>query len=277
MLKSIPHSGLSRADLSKKLRQQTGELKESQAHLRSGEKKQLKSQEQINVLTKAVEATSDGVFIIDAKHRDFPLTYANQSFYNMIGYSKAEVINKNYFLLYGKTADHRVVSEIKDAIKRSRPFHGEILNFARNGRKYWSLLRITPVRGRDGFVTHFLGIQADVTLMREKEIELEEQREEIMHVTRVGKLAEFVSSLAHEISQPLTSILSYAQAARRMLSGREPELQEILSYIINDDHRAADVIQRLRSLLKKGKPEIGPIDVNTLIKDTVALISTTPR
>ncbi|MDD5237431.1 MAG: ATP-binding protein [Candidatus Omnitrophica bacterium] len=104
--------------------------------------------------------------------------------------------------------------------------------------------------------------------------EFDEQREELLHVTRVGKLAEFVSSLAHEISQPLTAILSYAQAAQRMLAGREPEIEKILSYIINDDQRAAEVIQRLRLLLKKSAPEMKPLDINALINETVVLIAT---
>ncbi len=112
------------------------------------------------------------------------------------------------------------------------------------------------------------------TLMRNKELEILEQREELLHVTRVGKLAEFVSSLAHEISQPLTAILSYAQAAQRMLAEREPEVGKILSYIVNDDQRATEVIKRLRSLLKKGVPEIKPLDINTIINDTVVLITT---
>jgi two-component system sensor kinase FixL len=119
-----------------------------------------------------------------------------------------------------------------------------------------------------------VGIQTDITLMRESELEIDEQREELLHVTRVGKLAEFVSSLAHEISQPLASILTYAQAAQRMLVDREPQLQKILSYIINDNHRASEVIQRLRSLLKKSVPEMKPIDINALIDETVALMAT---
>ena len=101
-----------------------------------------------------------------------------------------------------------------------------------------------------------------------------EQREELLHVTRVGKLAEFVSSLAHEISQPLTAILSYAQAAQHMLLDREPEVQKILSYIVSDDQRATEVIQRLRSLLRKSKPENKPLDINNLINNTVVLIAT---
>ncbi|MGE5280394.1 MAG: sensor histidine kinase [Deltaproteobacteria bacterium] len=101
-----------------------------------------------------------------------------------------------------------------------------------------------------------------------------EQREELLHVTRVGKLAEFVSSLAHEISQPLTAILSYAQAAQRLLAGREPEIHKILSYIVSDDQRASAVIQRLRLLLRKGRPEIKTLDINVVIKDTVVVIAT---
>jgi two-component system sensor kinase FixL len=113
-----------------------------------------------------------------------------------------------------------------------------------------------------------------VTLMRNQELEIIKQREELLHVTRVGKLAEFVSSLAHEISQPLMAILSYAQAGQRMLADRDPKLQEILQYIVNDNQRAAAVIQRLRALLKKSSPEIKTLDINTLINETIALIAT---
>ncbi len=117
-------------------------------------------------------------------------------------------------------------------------------------------------------------MEIDAALIRAGELEIIRQREELLHVTRVGKLAEFVSSLAHEISQPLTAILSYAQAAQRMLADREPELQKILSYIVKDDQRAAEVIQRLRVLLKKSVPEMKPLDINILINETVMLIVT---
>ena len=117
-------------------------------------------------------------------------------------------------------------------------------------------------------------IQIDTALILEKDLEIIKQREELLHVTRVGKLAEFVSSLAHEISQPLTAILSYAQAAQRMLAGREPELHKVLSYIVNDDQRAAEVIKRLRTLLKKSAPEMKPLDINVLINETAILMAT---
>ncbi|MCX5698007.1 MAG: ATP-binding protein, partial [Candidatus Omnitrophica bacterium] len=236
--------------------------------------KQIRSEEQIYIRTKAMEATADGIFIIDAQKPNFPVIYANQSFQKMTGYAEREILGRNYFLFYGVDADPRIVNEIKHTIRQGKSFHGEMLNFQKNGKKCCNLLRIAPVRDVSGAVTHYVGIQTDVTLMRERELEIDEQRDELLHVTRVGKLAEFVSSLAHEISQPLTAILSYAQAAQRMLAGREPELQKVLSYIINDDQRAAEVIKRLRSLLKKSKPEMKRIDINAIINETVALIAT---
>ncbi|MCX5678140.1 MAG: ATP-binding protein [Candidatus Omnitrophica bacterium] len=117
-------------------------------------------------------------------------------------------------------------------------------------------------------------IHTDANLIRKKDLEIIKQREELLHVTRVGKLAEFVSSLAHEISQPLTAILSYAQAAQRILSGREPKIQETLQYIINDSQRATAVIHRLRALLEKTAPEMKPLDINFLVDETVALLAT---
>jgi len=270
----VAYFSKSRDDFGVKIQQQAEELKIKNGQLRNGAEKQVRSEEQIHILTKAMESTVDGIFIIDAHKQDLPVIYANQSFLKMTGYARREILGRNYFLSYGIDADPRMVNEIKNTIRKGKSFHGEMLNFKKNGKKYWNSLRIAPVRDSNGDVTHYVGIQSDITLMRTKELEIDEQREELLHVTRVGKLAEFVSSLAHEISQPLTAILSYSQAAQRMLAGRESEIQKILSYIINDDQRASEVIQRLRSLLKKSAPEIKPLDINVIINETVMLIVT---
>jgi two-component system sensor kinase FixL len=232
------------------------------------------AEEQITIRTKAMDSTLDGIFIIDAKKADFPVIYANPAFYRITGYCKRDVVGRNYFLLYGPDVNTRVVEEIQQTLRKGRAFHGEMVNFRKNGEQFWSLLRMALVRDVNGEVTHYVGIKTDTTLMKQRDLEIEEKREELLHVTRVGKLAEFVSSLAHEISQPLTAILSYAQAAQRILADREPELKEILQYIVNDDQRAVEVIRRLRALLKKSKPVFEPLDMNGLINDTVALIMT---
>ena len=264
----------SRDVLKGKIKQQASDLKVKNRKLGNEVVRQTKSEEKINILTKAIEWTADGIFIFDTQKPNFPIIYTNKAFQKMTGYLKNEILGRNYLLLYGSNVDPHIIKKIKRTINQGRTFHGEMFNFQKNGKKYWNLLRIAPVRDSEGMVTHYVGIQTNITLMREKEIEISQQRAELLHVSRVGKLAEFVSSLAHEINQPLMAIYSYAQAAQRMLAGKEPKIGEILQYIINDDQRAADVIQRLRSLLKKSAPEMKPIDINSLINETVGLIST---
>jgi len=272
IIKKSPVKRVTRVNLEEKIRQQTDELKTRTGQLIQGADREKIAEEQILIRTKAMESASDGIFIIDAKRRNFIVIYANSSFQNITGYTKKEIIGQNYFMLYGSAADLRMIDEIKQTIILGESFHGEMLNFRKNGEKFWSLLRIAPVRDVQGEITHYVGIQTDTTLMKQRNLEIEIQREELLHVTRVGKLAEFVSSLAHEISQPLTAILSYAQAAQRLLADREPKLQEILQYIINDDQRASEVIRRMRYLLKKTKPALEPLDINIVINDTVSLI-----
>jgi two-component system, LuxR family, sensor kinase FixL len=252
----------------------SGQLKQSSDREKLSVGREKLAREQIHIRNKAMESTLDGIFIIDAKGSQDIIVYVNPSFCDLTGYAKNELIGKNYFLLDGLHADPRVAEEIRDTLRQGKAFHGEMLNFKKNGEKFWSTLRVSMIRDAKGIVTHYVGIKTDSTLMKQRDMEIEEQREELLHVTRVGKLAEFVSSLAHEISQPLTAILAYAQAGQRMYHGREPQLQEILQYIINDDQRAAEVIRRLRVLLKKSKPVFEALDINALIHDTVALIMT---
>ncbi|MBF0510870.1 MAG: PAS domain-containing protein [Candidatus Omnitrophica bacterium] len=261
-----------RSSLEKKISRQSAELKNKKGQLKEGADREKSAEEQIYIQTKAMEFTLDAIFIIDAIKPDFPIIYVNPSFLRITGYSKKDVLGKGYFLLNGFDVNLSNPEEIKKNLLQGKSFHGEILKYKRNGEKYWTLLRIAPVRDNEGVITHYVGIKTDTTLMKQRESEINLQREELLHVTRVGKLAEFVSSLAHEISQPLAAILSYAEAIQRLFKGREPQLQEIIQNIINDDVRASEVIQRLRELLKKNKPAFKLLNINDLIKDTTALM-----
>ncbi len=117
--------------------------------------------------------------------------------------------------------------------------------------------------------------RTDVTERKRAEIEAQRSRQELAHLTRVSAMGELTASLAHELNQPLTGILTNAQAARRFLDLAPPALQEvreILADIVEDDKRASEVIQRLRDLLRKGDFEMTPLDVNGLIRDVVKLL-----
>ena len=92
---------------------------------------------------------------------------------------------------------------------------------------------------------------------------------------RVSVLGELSGSIAHEINQPLTAILSNAQAALRLLGQKSPDLEEIrdaLQDIVQEDNRASEVIHRLRHLLKKGERKLELVNINDLVRSTAALL-----
>ena len=108
-------------------------------------------------------------------------------------------------------------------------------------------------------------------------LEAARQRQELTHLARVTSLGELSSSLAHELTHPLTAILSNAQAAQRFLANDDVdlnELREILNDIVAEDQRAGEVIHRLRSLLKKGEPQkhCDDVDVNEVAREVLKLM-----
>jgi signal transduction histidine kinase len=104
--------------------------------------------------------------------------------------------------------------------------------------------------------------------------ELALERLELAHLSRVNQLGELSGALAHELNQPLTSILANAEAGSRLLEANpddREELQAILNDIAADDRRAAGIIGQLRNLMVKGEAKLDPIDLNRAVEATIAL------
>lgn len=117
---------------------------------------------------------------------------------------------------------------------------------------------------------------ANILSRRRSEMEALRLRQHLAHIGRVSTMGELTASLAHELSQPLTAILSNAQAAQRLLESDTPDLVElraILADIVEDDNRATAVIHRLRGLLKKGDFTIATLDLNELVGEVARLVS----
>ena len=123
---------------------------------------------------------------------------------------------------------------------------------------------------------HLLGeVFANALSRKQGELETQRLRQELTHIGRVSAMGELSASLAHELNQPLTAILSNAQAAQDLLALDVIDLdamREILSDIVADDKRAAAVIRRLRTLLRKGDLEFVPLDVNEIVGEVAWLV-----
>jgi PAS domain S-box-containing protein len=119
-----------------------------------------------------------------------------------------------------------------------------------------------------------LSIVRDITDRKRAELDVAAQRHELAHLNRVAMLGELTGALAHELSQPLAAILSNAQAARRVLDGEALDLSEVratLDDIIRNDKRAGAVIDRLRTMLKKGTSVRQPLNLNEVTREVLDL------
>jgi PAS domain S-box-containing protein len=120
-----------------------------------------------------------------------------------------------------------------------------------------------------------IGTVHDITEQKAIEAESRQLRARLAHLDRVGTIGVLTAALAHEINQPLAAILSNAQAALRLLAAAQPDLQEVedaLGDIVSDDRRAAEVIQRLRGMLKRGELEQETLDLNTLVQQVAGMM-----
>jgi PAS domain S-box-containing protein len=214
---------------------------------------------------------------IFAKDRDGRFTLANKAVAdaygttvdNLIGRTDADFNPNQYEVDSFRRADQEVIDTLEER------FIAEEHITDAEGRVRWLQTVKRPIIESDGSAKQVLGASTDITRRKETEIELREQRAELAHVARISTMGELAASLAHELNQPLTAILSNAQAALRFLSGKPAdieEVREILQDIVKDNSRAGEVIRRMRALVKKEELEFASLDFASLIRDVVALV-----
>jgi|UPI00068D9CBB PAS domain S-box-containing protein len=135
------------------------------------------------------------------------------------------------------------------------------------------------IRHKDGRL-ECLGAVQDVTQRRRAEEARDKIRSELAHVTRVMSLGAMTASIAHEVNQPLSGIITNAGTCLRMLAADPPNVAgalETARRTIRDGNRAADVIARLRALFRRSAAVIEPVDLNEAAREVIALLSTDLR
>jgi PAS domain S-box-containing protein len=145
---------------------------------------------------------------------------------------------------------------------------------ARDGTYRWHLNQAVVLRDSEGKVLKFVGTTTDIDDQKRTEEALRQMQAELAHVARVTTMGELTASITHEISQPLSGIITNAGTCLRMLAAVPPNLdgaRECTLRAIRDGNRASDVIKRLRALFSKNAPTIESIDLNEATRDVIAL------
>lgn len=204
------------------------------------------------------------------------IVFANRKVEAIFGYDQGE--------LQGKPVDRLVPEAMQQQYgERKNAFSNgtytmlegrDVLGLRKDGDTRVVEVWLSAARIHDERVTVVSVI--DNSWRREAEIELNRRRDELAHLSRVAMLGELSGSLAHELNQPLTAILSNAQASQQLAAqGRlTPEvLKDILQDIVEDTRRAGEVIRRLRILLRRGEVLFERLELNTIMLEVLRLLS----
>jgi diguanylate cyclase (GGDEF)-like protein/PAS domain S-box-containing protein len=136
----------------------------------------LQTEEALRLRDRAVEASVNPVMIVSATDPNMPLVYVNRAFEQVTGYSRAEVIGGNCRLLQGEDRDQPELDKVRRAIAEQCDGHAVLRNYRKDGSLFWNKLYVTPVRDpRSNLVTHFVGVQHDITEIKGYQEELEHQ------------------------------------------------------------------------------------------------------
>lgn len=215
--------------------------------------------------------------LIFAKDRQGRFTLANQAVADLYGTTVDALIGKT-------DADYNCNAEEVELFRR---MDLEVMNTLRErfiaeeqvtdaaGKVHWLQTVKRPILNENGTANQVLGSATDITARKQAELELGRQRNELAHLARVSMMGEMTATLAHELNQPLTAILSNVQTVLRLLDGPAPdmtEIREILGDVVSDDQRAGEIIRSLRSLLKKSELKFEAHDLNSVILDVIGLI-----
>ena len=139
----------------------------------------------------------------------------------------------------------------------------------------WIQIHLYPIMDEQGAVERVVAINVDTTELKNAEREAREQRDALARMDRAARLSQLRGSIAHELNQPLTGILSNAQAAELMLESnrwKRDELARVMSEIAADAKRAGDIIHGLSELYREHKEDYALIDINNVVTETTQLL-----
>jgi PAS domain S-box-containing protein len=193
----------------------------------------------------------------------------NPSWERILGYGRDELIAKRFLEFVHPDDFERTQDALSALASQQTVVFFENRYLAKDGAYRWLEWTAAPA----GDLIY--AAARDITERLKAEAEARQRREELAHVSRIATMGELTTSLAHEINQPLTAILSNAEAAQRFLAGAEPDISEvrqILDDIVRDDKRASAVVGKVRALVIKEKPRQEILDLDETIQEVVGLV-----
>ncbi len=226
-----------------------------------------------------LEQMSDGVIVTDLDGRIMDWNSAAQ---RMFGYLKDEVLGKTPAILHRPEEADTLTAKIIEGMSGQGRWAGEITVIRKDGTEGVCETVVVPLLDERGELVATIGVNRDITQRKqaeaalgEREARLRELQAQLFHVSRSAAMGQLSSALAHELNQPLTAIMNYVQAGRRLLEAEggvgSDKIHDMFDKAIDQANRAGDVIRHLRDLFERGETEVTPQRINQVVEDAAAL------
>ncbi len=220
---------------------------------------------------RALGAISQGVMITDAQRK---ITYANAAFESMSGYSEAEMLGQSCSLLQGPETNPQTVQAIRHALAALKPFHGELLNYRKDGEPFWNDLSIMPVFDANGEPTQFVGVQRDITERKQAEQtrnSLETQLREAQKMEAIGTLA---GGIAHDFNNILGSMLGNLGLAREAL-GPGHAASALLEQVSLAGRRARSLVEQILAFSRRQPTKLTAQPLEPIVREALNMLRAT--
>ncbi len=161
---------------------------------------------------RAIAASSNGIVITDARQPDNPVIYVNPAFERITSYSTAEALGRNCRFLQGGQNDQPGLRTLRQAVAQGQDCTVEVINYRKDGQQYWNQLSISPIYDPQGQLTHFVGIQTDISDRKQAEAQLYQNLQDLDQARCAAEAAnqaksEFLAMMSHEIRTPMNAVI----------------------------------------------------------------------
>ena len=222
----------------------------------------------------ATEASPSGIVLVNDRGR---IVLVNTHAEELFGYRREELLGKLVEILVPErfASQHPVHRAQFLAAPTARPMGAgrELFGRRKDGSEFPIEIGLNPIQTPDGMLV--LAAVVDISARKFAEAEALQHQAQLGHLSRVAVLGELAASIAHELNQPLSGIVTNASAGQRFIDRGDcniSELRDLLTDIVADGRRAGDVIRTFRGMIKKGDPTRQRLNLNDLVMNVVRML-----
>lgn len=232
-----------------------------------------KVQQDLAVMSSAIQQNPSMIFITD---RNGDITYVNEKFTDITGYTLNDVLGRNPRLLKSPETTSKVHNEMWERLNAGKAWRGELKDVRKDGTSFWAYATIAPVKNERGETTHFVATHEDITARKAGEIRLREATKQAKLGSRAK--SELMANMSHELRTPLNAIIGFSDSILSSVFGPlgHDRYESYVRDIYNSGHHLLDLINDILdvSAIEAGKMELRPepLDIIDLVKESMKLI-----